>query len=165
MIREARHSDIEALLDLENRSFPGDRLSRRSLAHLIKKGNATILIDDADGRMRGYALVLYSKGTSLARLYSLAVDSDSRGLGLGRGLLEAAEKDALENQCVMMRLEVRKDNHNAIALYWSCGYRLIGTVSDYYEDHMSALRFEKRLFSQAKPEDSEVIDGNPNRGC
>ena len=152
MIREARYSDLDALLAIENRSFPGDRLSRRSLAHLLKKGNATTLLDEADGTIRGYVLVLYNKGTSLARLYSLVVDPDFRGLGLGWCLLEAAEKDALENECVIMRLEVREDNQGAIALYRKHGYRVFGVVPDYYEDHVSALRFEKNLVPHLKPE-------------
>ena len=145
MIREADHTDLDALVDMENLSFRGDKLSRRSMARLLKRGNATTLIDVEGGRARGYALVLYRKGTSLARLYSIVVHPDFRGLGLGLSLLEAAEADALRNDCVIMRLEVRKDNETAIALYKDHGYRHIGTVPDYYEDHHEAWRFEKGL--------------------
>jgi ribosomal protein S18 acetylase RimI-like enzyme len=152
MIREAVPSDLGALLDMENLSFSGDRLSRRSLAYLIKRGNATTLVDVEDGRARGYALILYRRGTSLARLYSIVVHPDFRGLGLGLRLLESAERDALTNDCVIMRLEVRKDNTTAIKLYESHGYRLFGVVPDYYQDHEAALRFEKRLVPHLKPD-------------
>jgi ribosomal protein S18 acetylase RimI-like enzyme len=152
MIRAAVSSDLDALLDMENRSFRGDRLSRRSLGRLLRKGNATTLVDVEGGRARGYALVLYNKGTSLARLYSIVVHPDFRGLGLGCVLLEAAEKDALENDCVTMRLEVRRDNEAAIGLYREHGYRLFQTVPDYYEDHMEALRFEKGLVPHLRPD-------------
>ena len=152
MIREAVYSDLNALLDMENRSFQGDKLSRRSIAHLLKKGNATTLIDVENGRPRGYALVLFNKGTSLARLYSIVVHPDFRGTGLGLKLLEAAEKDALENDCVAMRLEVRKDNTTAVRLYQEHGYRLFDTVPDYYDDHAEALRFEKSLVPHLKPD-------------
>jgi ribosomal protein S18 acetylase RimI-like enzyme len=152
VIREAKQSDLDALLEIENRAFPGDRLSRRSLRHLLMKGNATTLLEEKDGRIRGYVLVLYNKGTSLARLYSIGVDNDFRGSGLGSRLLEAAEKDALDNECVIMRLEVRKDNESAIRLYQRHGYRLFDTVPDYYEDHAEALRFEKSLVPHLKPE-------------
>jgi ribosomal protein S18 acetylase RimI-like enzyme len=152
VIREAEYSDIDALVSMENRSFTGDRLSRRSLAYLLKKGNATTLLDECDGTIRGYALVLYNKGTSLARLYSIVVDPDFRGLGFGLKLLEAAEHDALENECVIMRLEVRQDNEAAIGLYRKHGYRVFDTVPDYYEDHASAIRLEKSLVPHLKPE-------------
>ena len=152
MIRKAVPSDLDALHEMENLSFRGDRLSRQSLGHLIKKGHAGTLVEADDGRPRGYALVLYRKGTSLARLYSLVVHPDFRGLGLGRRLLESAEGDALDNDCVIMRLEVRQDNHAAISLYKERGYRAFGTMPDYYEDHETALRFEKRLVPHLAPD-------------
>lgn len=152
MIREAKYADLDALVEIENRSFEGDRLSRRSLRHLLMKGNATTLVDEEDGRLRGYVMVLYNRGTSLARLYSVVVDSPFRGLGLGLRLLEAAEKDAVDNECVIMRLEVRNDNEAAISLYRRHGYRLFDVVPDYYEDHAEAFRFEKSLVPHLKPE-------------
>jgi ribosomal protein S18 acetylase RimI-like enzyme len=152
VIREARYTDLDALIEIENRSFEGDRLSRRHFRHLLTKGNATTLVDEQNGGLRGYVLVLYNKGTSLARLYSLVVDASFRGFGLGLRLLEAAEQDALENECVVMRLEVRKDNETAIGLYRNHGYRVFDVAEDYYEDHTEALRMEKNLVPHLKPE-------------
>ncbi len=152
MIREATARDLDALIDMENRSFGGDKISRRSMARLITRANATALVDVEEGRERGYALILYRKDTSMARLYSIVVHPDFRGLGLGLKLLEAAEKDALENDCVTMRLEVRKDNPAAMGLYREHGYRLFEAVPDYYQDHAEALRFEKSLVPHLKPD-------------
>ena len=152
MIREANQSDLDVLFSIENRSFELDKLSRRSMAHHLRSGHATTLLDEEDGVVRGYALVLYNEGTSLARLYSIVVDPDFRGLGIGPRLLEAAEKDALANDCVTMRLEVRKDNETAITLYKDHGYNQFGVVQDYYQDHMEALRFERMLVPHLKPE-------------
>jgi ribosomal protein S18 acetylase RimI-like enzyme len=145
VIREAQSEDLDALIELENSSFEGDRLSRRSLRHLLSRGNATTLVDEEDGVIRGYVLALYNRGNSLARLYSLVVDAALRGQGIGVNLLEAAEKDAVDSDCVIMRLEVRKDNEAAIDLYSRHGYKRFDVVPDYYEDHMEALRFEKHL--------------------
>jgi ribosomal protein S18 acetylase RimI-like enzyme len=163
VIREAKPADLDALIELENRSFAGDRLSRRSLRHLLGTGTATMLVDEENDRIRGYALVLYNKDTSLARLYSLVVDAASRGQGLGLRILEAAEKDALDNECVIMRLEVRKDNEAAIGLYRRNGYRLFDIVQDYYEDHTEALRFEKSLVPHLKPK--KVPNGCADCDC
>ena len=44
-----------------------------------------------------------------------------------------------------MRLEVRRDNPASLSLFRRHGYRQFKEVLDYYEDHMDALRFEKRL--------------------
>jgi hypothetical protein len=62
-------------------------------------------------------LLLFSRGTSMARLYSIAVHPENMAAAVvGDRLLEAAETVALERDCVSMRLEVRRDN----PLRWRC---------------------------------------------
>lgn len=150
MIRPAQVEDIDALVAIENRCFDTDRLSRRSFRHMLTKAHAATLVDATDGVLRGYVLVLFNTGTSLARMYSIAVDPAHRGQGIGRGLMQAAEEAALAQDCINMRLEVRRDNLSSIKLYESMGYRRFGTYEDYYEDHMGALRYEKRLVTQLR---------------
>lgn len=145
MIRNATLEDIDALVAIEERCFDSDRLSRRNFRHLITKGKAAMLLEESGGVVSGYVLVLFHRGTSLARLYSIAVDPGLHRTGLGRRLVEAAENTALERDCVSMRLEIRIDNPASIALFKGLGYREFDTYEDYYEDHMAALRMEKRL--------------------
>jgi ribosomal protein S18 acetylase RimI-like enzyme len=145
MIRPAVLGDLDALVDLENRSFETDRLSRRSFRYMLTKANAVTLVDEKDGYLCGYVMVLFHAGTSLARLYSIAVDDACRGTGVGRALVRAAEAAAREHECVYMRLEVRPDNRASIGLFTGEGYRQFGIFHDYYEDHAEALRFEKLL--------------------
>lgn len=156
MIRKATLQDLDALLALEDRSFNTDRLSRRSFRHLLTKANATTVLDERDGELAGYATVLFNAGTSLARLYSIAVDERFKGQGIGRVLVEAAEQAALDGECVVMRLEVRRDNPSSLGLFRKLGYREFGTYQDYYEDHMEALRFEKELVPHLSPEFARV---------
>lgn len=154
--RVADEGDIDALVDLERRSFDTDLLSRRSFRWMIRRGNGWLeLAEDADGLL-GYALVLFHKGTSLARLYSMAVDARARGRGLGRRLLERAEVEAQRRGSVYMRLEVRPDNAHAIALYESLGYRKFAVFDDYYEDHSDALRYEKRVHTFSGPQRKRI---------
>lgn len=152
MIRKAVLQDINALVALETHSFDSDRLSRRSFRHLLTKAHAVTLVDDEEGEIVGYATVLFNAGTSLARLYSIAVDSAWKGKGIGRTLVRAAEHAALEAECVVMRLEVRRDNPASLNLFRQLGYREFGSYKDYYEDHMEALRFEKELVPHLEPE-------------
>jgi ribosomal protein S18 acetylase RimI-like enzyme len=151
MIRTAAIDDLDALVDLEKRSFFGDEISRRSFRYLLTKAHATTLADVEGDWTRGYVMLLFSNVTALARLYSIAVDPKARGKGVGRALVEAAEKVALDHDCVTMRLEIREDNTASIALFKACGFRQFGEVADYYEDHAAALRFEKNLAPQLKP--------------
>lgn len=145
MIRAARFEDVEALVELENRCFDSDRLSARSFRHLIKKGNDELLVTEVDGLMLGYALTLFRRNTSLARLYSIAVAPEARGQSLGYELVMASQQAALAHGATRMRLEVRQDNLAAQALYRKLGYRDFGLLEDYYDDHETALRMEKTL--------------------
>jgi ribosomal protein S18 acetylase RimI-like enzyme len=152
MIRPATLDDLDALVDIEERCFDSDRLSRRSFRHLLTRGHAATLVADQNGAVRGYGMVLCNAGTSLGRLYSFAVDPSARGQGLGHRLLEACEQAALARDCVTLRLEVRPDNAAAIGLYEAHGYRRFDVVEDYYEDHAEALRYEKQLAPHLKPD-------------
>jgi ribosomal protein S18 acetylase RimI-like enzyme/predicted double-glycine peptidase len=151
VIRDATVNDLDSLVRLEERCFDSDRLSRRSFRYMILRSHARLIVEDEHGTLRGYALVLFLRGTSLARLYSIATDPDHRGAGIGHALLMAAEDAAREHGAVSMRLEIRSDNHVAERLYRAAGYRQFGTYADYYEDHADALRMAKSLVSHLKP--------------
>jgi ribosomal protein S18 acetylase RimI-like enzyme len=152
MIRPATLDDLDDLVAIENRCFEIDRFSRRSFRYLLTKANAVNLVYEDQGKACGYVTLLFNTGTSLARLYSLAVDPDYQHQGIGSLLISAAEQSALEHECIALRLEVRRDNMSSIGLYRKLGYTDFGTLPDYYEDHMEALRFEKRLVANLKPE-------------
>jgi len=145
LIRQAEDRDLEDLVALEESSFKGDRLSRRRFQHWIRASNRVFLVVEKDGRVLAYGLVFLHKGTRLARLYSIAVSGAARGQGIGRELLLALEKGAVDRGRLDMRLEVAKDNTGAIRLYESMGYKSFGEYHDYYTDHTDAVRMQKRI--------------------
>lgn len=145
MIRDSVVDDVAALVDLENRCFEADRMSARSFKNFITKGRSPLILDEDNGVLRGYALVLLYSNTSLARLYSIAVDPKLRGKGIGKKLLAEAESRALKHNATRMRLEVHQKNKKAKKLYTEMGYRVFAVHDDYYEDHASAVRMEKHL--------------------
>ncbi|PHP68285.1 GNAT family N-acetyltransferase [Zhengella mangrovi] len=144
-LRRATLADIDQLVALETRVFDADRISRRSFRQLIERDTAETIVAETGGRIDGYAMVLFRKGTAVARLYSIAVLPEASGRGLGAELLQAAEDAAYEHGRMVLRLEVREDNAHAIGLYERRGYRRIGRYLDYYADHTNALRYEKLL--------------------
>ena len=148
--------DLDALVSLEQSCFETDRLSRRNFRYMLTKAKASTLVDFDGDTLRGYVMVLYNAGTSLARLYSIAVHSAWRGHGVGVRLVEAAEEAAREAECVYMRLEVRSDNTASMRMFEKLGYRRFGSYRDYYEDHMEALRYEKMLAPHLEPEMARV---------
>jgi ribosomal protein S18 acetylase RimI-like enzyme len=106
-----------------------------------------------DHEVIGASVIFFRRGSDIARIYSLAVAAESRGLGVGDALLDASEHSAQAHQCKRMRLEVRRDNPQAQRLYARRGYSGIGERAAYYEDGMDALRYEKHLTELAAPSD------------
>ncbi len=144
VIRRAAVSDLDALVELEQASFHGDRLSRRQYRHHLASASACVLVAQASpSALAGAAVVLFRRGTRVARLYSLATAASLRGQGVGARLLAAAEAEAGRRACRVLRLEVHDGNASAIALYERAGYRSIGRYEGYYENGGDALRLEK----------------------
>ncbi len=150
-IRPARPTDIDRLVEIETRVFEHDRLSRRSFRTLVERRTADMRVAEVDGVIVGYFVVLYRTGSGVARLYSIAVDPDAGGGGIGRELLKAAETCAFNEESLLLRLEVREDNPRALELYLRNGYHQIGSETGYYEDGATALRFEKILRGDRPP--------------
>lgn len=144
-ITPARPQDLAPLLALEEAAFPGDRMSRRALARNIQSPTLAFLVAWENEVLLGHALIAFRKGSTLARLYSLAVRPGATGRGLGRKLLAAGEASAQSRGADRLRLEVRADNDAAIRLYETSGYALFARIPDYYEDGEAALRYEKPL--------------------
>ena len=152
MIRPATGADISTLVDIENRSFESDRFNRRTFRYLLSKANAATLVEVGEnGRVRGYAMVLFTRGTSLARLYSIAVAPDARGAGIGATLMGAAEETAVDRDAAYMRLEVRADDPATQVFYEKRGYRRFAVQEHYYEDEADAVRMEKSLLLRPDP--------------
>lgn len=157
-IRPAVAADIDGLLALENASFSSDRLTRRQFRYMLARAQAVMLVAAATpaasggapgvlaiAALLGYVLVLFNRATSVARLYSIAVAAPARGQGIGRALVEAAEQATWDAERAYLRLEIRRDNVPSQRLFEGLGYRRFGALSDYYEDRMEALRYEKPL--------------------
>jgi ribosomal protein S18 acetylase RimI-like enzyme len=144
-LRPAEAADLDALVDLENRVFDTDRLTRRGFRRFLASGSAELIVATEDDKLAGYALLLFRPNSSIARLYSIAVAPQAAGKGVGPVLLAAAEEAARKRDCTQLRLEVHEGNARAIARYRKSGYDLFGRHLNYYDDHGHALRFEKKI--------------------
>lgn len=143
--RQAQIKDIEQLAKIERACFSYDALSEKNFKHIIAKANADVLVYELEGKIAGYGILFYRRGTSLCRLYSLGVSPNFQGRGIGQKLLARLEQSAQSNDMTYMRLEVKKDNTAAIALYEKVGFVPFMIKHDYYEDHSDALCMEKRV--------------------
>lgn len=150
-VRRAVDHDLPSLIALENRVFVSDRLSARQWKKHLESDTAQVFVASIDREVIGASVIFFRHGSNIARIYSLAVAAESRGLGVGDALLDASEESAHAHHCKRMRLEVRRDNAQAQRLYLRRGYTGIGERAAYYEDGADALRYEKLLTAISPP--------------
>ena len=146
-VRAAKARDLDALVELESKVFATDRLSRRSLRRFLTSPSTVFLVAEGDG-LAGTAIVLFRPGSTVARLYSIAVAPHMSGKGVAKRLIMAAERAARRRGCDTMRLEVHETNRAAIARYHKQGYEEFGRHRRYYDDGGDALRFHKKFVRQ-----------------
>ncbi len=148
-IRSATAHDVAELGDLGARTFEdtyGDANDPAELAaHIaetytepviagaLRDPDVTYLVAEAAGRIIGFAkLVVGSREDGIdaarpAELNQLYVDSDQKGRGVGRALLDACVEWAREAGCDVLWLGVWERNPKAIGFYERVGFRQVGT--------------------------------------
>ncbi|MGN8197508.1 GNAT family N-acetyltransferase [Salinisphaera sp. RV14] len=154
-IRRAEAPDLDALMALERACFACDAQSRRSMAHLIGRAHGDVRVMDEGGRIVAAAVLLYRRGTRVARLYSIAVAPAARGRGLAGRLIDDAEQCARAAGCARLSAEARWSNRASRALFAACGFSETQRLADYYGHdpgrYEDGVRLVKRLLSGAGP--------------
>jgi ribosomal protein S18 acetylase RimI-like enzyme len=148
-LRRARPADLAALVDLELASFAYDRMSARQFRRHMSSPSAAVLLAEGDDGLLGSTIVFFRRGSTRARLYSLATAAAARGRGIGKALLAAVERLASARGMRTLSLEVRRDNGAAVRLYEARGYRRSAALENYYDDGAPAWRYEKSLQADA----------------
>ena len=67
-------------------------------------------------------------------ILTVAVEPESRGMGIGKALMEALFSEASKNNCYKFTLEVRASNHVAIEFYKKFKFIPKGRRKCYYQD-------------------------------
>jgi len=149
-IRKASLDDFERIIELENTCFISElAYTRRQLRYLLTKANSTVFVETTNTIVRGFIIILYRKGTSVAGIETINVDPAFRKQGAGLRLLNAAEEDIRKKGMNKIRLEVSTTNQAAIMLYENAGFKKIALLKNYYlydhDDSRDAIRMIKEL--------------------
>jgi ribosomal protein S18 acetylase RimI-like enzyme len=149
-IRTATSEDFERIVELERLCFPKEHAySRRQLRYLLTKANSTVFVEITGALVRGFLIILYRRGTTVAGIETINVDPVSRKKGVGLRLLTAAEELLRKKGICTIRLEVAITNQAAIKLYEHAGFQKIMLLKKYYHyDHegsLDAYRMVKEL--------------------
>jgi ribosomal protein S18 acetylase RimI-like enzyme len=132
-IHKATKTDLAAIVDLEQRCFPGPlAYTRRQLQYLLNHANSTVLIETLNGTLRGFIIILYRHGSMVAGIETIDVDPAYQRCGIAKRLLTAAEDEMRKKGIRRIRLEVSSNNTPAIGLYRHAGYLDYEFLPNYY---------------------------------
>jgi len=139
-LRDATPEDLDAIMAIENRSFPTDAWSADTMAAELDSPHGRYLVDEQDGTVIGYGGVRALQGSADADIQTIALLAEHRGQGRGRTLLRALLSAAVERGAREVFLEVRADNPSAEGLYRAEGFEEIGRRPRYYQpDDVDAI--------------------------
>jgi ribosomal protein S18 acetylase RimI-like enzyme len=148
-IRIATLDDFERIIELEHLCFPKEHAySRRQLRYLLTKANSTVLVETIDALVRGFLIILYRRGTTVAGIETINVDPAFRKKGIGLRLLSAAEELLRKKEIRKIRLEVAITNTAAITLYEHAGFHQAMLLKKYYHFNHEGSRNAYRMIKE-----------------
>ena len=128
-IRDMTMDDLARVLEIEWAAFAVPYEERYFLAILQREHYFAYVAVDMEDSVMGY-LTLKLR-SNWVEIQSVAVALESRGLGVGRRLLETASSVATAYEA-NIRLHVSVWNHHAMRLYKSLGFQPSKWLFDYY---------------------------------
>ncbi|GAA5147535.1 ribosomal protein S18-alanine N-acetyltransferase [Microbacterium pseudoresistens] len=150
MIRAATASDLDAIMAIEQRSFPTDAWSAETMAAELASEHSRYLVDTEGEEIVGYGGVRALGGQPDADIQTIALVEEHRGSGRGRSLLRALLAEARGRGARDVFLEVRADNPVAQGLYASEGFAEIGRRARYYQpDDVDAVIMKAPLSARS----------------
>ncbi len=145
MLREAGENDLEAIMKIENASFPKYPYPMEVFIIILKHYPRYFLVAEYSGRVSGYVCGRLA-GKDRGEVVSIAVEPGLRRRGIGRMLMLELESRFREDRVKTVRLEAGVDNNAAIRLYESLSYETVGLRRRYYPDGSDALTMVKNLW-------------------
>ncbi len=140
--REMKEADLPSVHKLDQQSFSNPWPENAFHYELLQNQTSVCMVAEVADE-KGFQII----GSSVvwvivdeAHVAMLAVAPAFRGLGIARRLLALSLIEASKRGATKSLLEVRKNNTNALHLYYGLGYTLDGIRPGYYPDnHEDAL--------------------------
>jgi ribosomal protein S18 acetylase RimI-like enzyme len=115
VIRTATSDDLDAIMAIENASFPTDAWPESAMAAELESPHGRYVVDEEDG-IRGYAGLRHLAGGADSDVQTIAVAAEARGRGIGRGLLRELLETARNRNAREVFLEARRQPGRAGAV-------------------------------------------------
>ena len=132
VVERMRPEDLEEVLVIERASFSMPWSKGAFLYEMQQNRVARCLVTREDGRVVGY-LCLWEVADEV-HITNIAVHPGARRRGIARRMLAGILAEARARRHRIVVLEVRPSNTEALGLYGSFGFRVVGRRRGYYYD-------------------------------
>jgi len=132
-IRDMKESDLDRIMEIEEKSFNPPWSREAFLLELTKNLLAKYIVAEVDGVVVGYGGIWFI--IDEGHVTNIAVDENYRGMGIGSKILEGLIQLCIDRNITAMTLEVRKSNIVAQSLYKKYGFKECGIRKGYYHDN------------------------------
>jgi ribosomal protein S18 acetylase RimI-like enzyme len=122
IIRPCRPTEAEAILDLWRRaeSAPSVTADVRHVAALVERGDGSLLVAEADGRIVGSLIAGWDGWRG--NIYRLAVLPEYRRRGIALSLVAEGERRLREQGAIRIGAIVLRDHPDAVGFWQAAGY-------------------------------------------
>ncbi len=152
-LRSFRLSDLDTLWSIDQACFPpGISYSRRELGRFIAHRQSRTWVAEDGREVVGFLIANRHPTQPLAHIITIDVIAPWRRRGVGRALMDAAEKWAREQRLVAVALETAEHNLDAQGFYAARGYVKHETLEHYYSDGAAAWVMVKWLGKKSDAE-------------
>ena len=131
IMRKMALSDLNAVMEIENRSFPSP-WSKSLFTRELSLEFSHNYVFEVNAELFGYISFWLVHGE--VHIMSIAVNERRREMGVGTEMLRRSLERAKSIGGEYAFLEVREKNHPAITLYTNMGFDIVEVRKGYYTD-------------------------------
>ena len=133
LIRKMNYLDVDTIVEIEKELFTSP-WSRDDLYYEVEKNAfSIILILENDDEIVGY-IGMWLLGDQ-TQITTIGIRKMYQGKGYGKLLMDKCEEITKMQEFPNINLEVRVSNEKAINLYKKCGFKIVATRKNYYQDN------------------------------
>ena len=136
MIRQMQEKDLDEIILIENELFTSPRNKEQFLYEINENEFSRSFVLEINNEVIAYGMMWFLFEN--ADITNIAVKKKYQKQGYGLKMLKHLIKEAINNNCEFIHLEVRINNKEAINLYNKMGFETVRIRKHYYEDGSDA---------------------------
>lgn len=143
MIRQMQEKDLDEIILIENELFTSPWNKEQFVYEINENEFSRSFVLEIDNEIIAYGMMWFLFEN--ADITNIAVKKKYQKQGYGLKMLKHLIKEAINNNCEFIHLEVRINNKEAINLYNKMGFETVRIRKHYYEDGSDAYDMIKAI--------------------